>query len=58
MRDSPAKGRCNSFGSLKILRVTLVNILEDELEVLKIVDGGIELEFRAFEIKTVKVTFA
>ena len=32
-----------------------MNILEDELEKLDVADGGVQLEFRAFEIKTVKV---
>lgn len=40
---------------VKVKKVTLVNILEDELEVLKVEDGAVELVFRAFEIKTVKI---
>ena len=43
---------------IKIAKVSLVNILEDELEVLHVVDGGYQLEFRAFEIKTVKIELA
>ena len=38
--------------------MALTNILEDELEGLKFEDGGVHLEFGAFEIKTVKVTLA
>ncbi len=41
---------------LDVAKVALANILEDELEVLKVEDGGVQLEFGAFEIKTVKVT--
>ncbi|ORY32631.1 alpha-mannosidase [Naematelia encephala] len=43
---------------IKVKRVMLVNILEDEIAPLQVQDGRVELEFTAFEIKTVKVTLA
>ena len=42
--------------------VSLVNVLEDELEELDIMSStemdSVDLEFRGFEVKTVKVTIA
>ncbi len=41
---------------MKVTKVALVNILEDDLEVLNFEGGALKLEFGAFEIKTLKIS--
>jgi len=36
-------------------RVVITNMLEEELQELSIIDSSVSLDFRPFEIKTIKV---
>jgi alpha-mannosidase len=47
--------RCTLSTTLPVISVTQTDMLENVIVPLKIDSGQIELEFRAFEVKTVKL---
>jgi len=50
-----AKAKLHVADNIHVTKASLVNLLEDELEELKLVDGVAELWFRGFQFQTVKL---
>jgi alpha-mannosidase len=46
------------FGPVKVAKAWKCNVLEDELEEVKIGNDGLEIEMRAFEVATFKFLLA
>lgn len=50
-----AKAKLHISDKIVVKKASLVNLLEDELEELKLTDGALDLSFRGFQFQTIKL---